>query len=490
MIGDPSSNKHQENLPDDDSKQEEQKTEQLKLSFKWFIKSFSSQFADFVSIRKGADIPNTIENIKKDTEFTGHNIWVLILSILIASIGLNLNSTAVVIGAMLISPLMGPILGLGLSLATYNLKLLITAVRNLIMMVSVSVLASYLYFICSPLDEVQPEIIARTQPHFFDALIAIFGGLAGIIGNSRSERTNMIPGVAIATALMPPLCTVGYGLAVENYQYVIGASYLFLLNTSFIGITCFIIIRVMGFPMATFVDKKRENRVKVFIFLFAISILVPSIFTLINTLHQLRFKQNVEKFIDTEFIFESSHVVKQNAHFDIENGSTLEVFILGDPLDSLVTATLESKKSIYKLEDTRLSIFQSSDNSKEFEKEIQEISEQTVTYEEQLVTANKTIAFQELRIKRLQARLDSINIKPLPTDDIKQELAVLFPELENVTLGRLRDHADTSIHGTPIFMLDWKNKRMSTSAKRKNEERIYDWLKLKLNTDTLVIAHD
>lgn len=489
MIDD-SSTKPIDNQDNRDKPLEEQKSEQLKLSFKWFIKSFSSQLADFVSIRKGADIPNTIENIRKDTEFTGHNIWVLILSILIASIGLNLNSTAVVIGAMLISPLMGPILGLGLSLATFNIKLLITAVRNLIVMVVVSVLASYIYFVCSPLDEVQPEIIARTQPHFFDALIAIFGGLAGIIGNSRSERTNMIPGVAIATALMPPLCTVGYGLAVENYQYVMGASYLFLLNTSFIGITCFIIIRVMGFPMATFVDKKRENRVKIFVFLFAISVIVPSIFTLINTLHQLRFKQSVEKFINTEFIFENSHVVKQNAHFDKENGSTLEVFILGDPLDSLLTATLESKKVLYELDNTALSIFQSSDNSKEFEKEIQVISEQSVSYEEQLITANKTIAYQELRIKRLQIRLDSINIKPLPTEDIKKELAVLFPDLETVTLGRLRDYTDTTLHGTPIFMLNWKNKRMSTSYKRKNETRIYDWLKLKLNADTLIIAHD
>lgn len=257
----------------------------LLISFSWFIKTLKNQIAGFLSVKEGADIPKTIEGIKKDTEFRGHNIWILALSILIASIGLNLNSTAVIIGAMLISPLMGPILGLGLAVGTNDIKLLITSVRNLLVMVIVSILASYIFFKLSPITEVSSEIASRTHPHLFDALIAIFGGLAGIIGNSRSEKTNIIPGVAIATALMPPLCVMGYSLAAENYDYLWGSAYLFLLNSSFIAITALFVVRIMNFPRIHFVESKTENRVKVAIFIFALLLVIP-LFT-IKTLYQL-----------------------------------------------------------------------------------------------------------------------------------------------------------------------------------------------------------
>lgn len=466
--------------------EEEKKKEQLKLSFKWFITSFKDQVADFISIRKGADIEGTINNIKKDTEFTGHNLWVLILSILICSIGLNMNSTAVVIGAMLISPLMGPILGMGLSLGTNNIKLLFTSLRNLLVMVLVSVGASCLYFLFTPLTEVQPEIIARTKPHLFDALIAISGGFVGIIANSRGERNNMIPGVAIATALMPPLCTVGYSLATSNYQYFLGASYLFLLNTSFIGITCFIMVRLMGFPLAKFLNRKYEFRVKLFLAVIGIAIILPSIFLLLNALNELRFKQSAEQFVKNELVFDDSRVVKQNFVYNQDSSSLIDIFILGEPLDSLDKIKLEEKKNSYGLNGTRLSIIQSSDDREEFEEKISQVSDENSTYLQQLELAKETMTFQEDRISKLKQRIDSVQNQSVIISDVCKELKLLFPDLQSVNGGNIVDRYDSLSSTLPVFIVKWNSSIKST---RKKEQNITEWLKVKMKSDSIVLSH-
>ena len=223
-----------------------------------------------------SDQEGTIEMIKKDMVFRGHVVWILICSIFIASIGLNLNSTAVVIGAMLISPLMGPILGIGLSVGTNDWETLKRALKNFGVMVIVALITSTVYFFITPLHEAQPELLARTKPTFLDALIAIFGGLAGIIGVSRRNRGNVIPGVAIATALMPPLCTAGYGLANGELSFFFGAFYLFTLNSIFIAGATFIIVRYLKYPLVSFVDAATEKRVRRYMIAFVIIVLLPS----------------------------------------------------------------------------------------------------------------------------------------------------------------------------------------------------------------------
>ena len=217
-----------------------------------YIKSLFRLDLDF-------DLDGTEEILRKGTNFTGSNAWVLFFAILICSVGLNMNSTAVVIGAMLISPLMGPIMGVGLSLGIQDLTLFKASLKSLISMVLISVLASALYFALTPLQAASSELLARTQPTIYDVLIAAFGGATGIVAGSRKDRGNAIPGVAIATALMPPLCTAGYGLGTGQFNYFLGAFFLFLINTVFIGLATLLFVKYLRFPLREFVDSRTEN---------------------------------------------------------------------------------------------------------------------------------------------------------------------------------------------------------------------------------------
>ena len=227
----------EKNIKEDKIAAEEKEFDQVKQSAWQGLKLF---FKELVDIRDETDREATIEGVKKDISFKGHNVWILIFSIFVASIGLNVSSTAVVIGAMLISPLMGPIVGLGLSVAINDVDTLKRSLINLGVMVAISVMTAYLYFLISPLTKETPELIARTYPTILDVLIAIFGGLALIVAKTKKgTMASVIFGVAIATALMPPLCTVGYGLAIGNLNYAGGALYLFTINSVFIALTTF-----------------------------------------------------------------------------------------------------------------------------------------------------------------------------------------------------------------------------------------------------------
>ncbi len=252
---------------------------------------------DLLSIHESTDVEATVTSISQSVEFRGVNIWVLFFAILIASIGLNVNSTAVIIGAMLISPLMGPINGIGLAVGTFDVELLKRSGRNLGLMVGISLLASTLYFLLSPLGDAQSELLARTRPTIFDVLIATFGGLAGIVASSRkSQSFTIISGVAIATALMPPLCTAGYGIATWQLRYFIGAFYLFFINSFFIAFSTFLIVRYLHFPQHKFVNEQREKLVKRTIYLVAVLVTIPSIFAAINVVKESLFNASVVRF--------------------------------------------------------------------------------------------------------------------------------------------------------------------------------------------------
>lgn len=251
------------------------------------------------SFKQDKDVNPVIvsESIEKSIEFKGYNVWVLICSIFIASIGLNLNSPAVIIGAMLISPLMGPIRGIGLSVGTNNFKLLIFSLINFGVATGVSVLVSFIYFKLTPFKEATGEILARTEPQILDVLIASFGGLAGIIAASKNDNSTVVPGVAIATALMPPLCVSGYGLATGNWDFFLGSSYLFLLNSIFICLTTILVIRYLKFPLKSYLNKKKERKIKIYIFVFLLIILIPSGIKFAQVWSKSIFYGNVETFI-------------------------------------------------------------------------------------------------------------------------------------------------------------------------------------------------
>lgn len=287
--------------PSDNQINEDQNNDgftQKKGKFVSFLKKQWEGIKSLGHIHESTDVDATTLSIQKSVNFRGVNLWLLGFAIIIASVGLNVNSTAVIIGAMLISPLMGPIMGVGLAVGTYDWDLLKRSFRNLLLMVGISLLASTLYFLLSPLGDARSELLARTRPTIYDVLIATFGGLAGIVAASRKEsQLTVVSGVAIATALMPPLCTAGYGLATWQLKYATGAFYLFFINSFFIALATFIMVRYLRFPIHKFLDKKREKNVKRIIIALVVVVTVPSVITAISVVRESVFDSQVAKFV-------------------------------------------------------------------------------------------------------------------------------------------------------------------------------------------------
>ncbi|MCB0756520.1 MAG: DUF389 domain-containing protein, partial [Flavobacteriales bacterium] len=319
-------------------KQQDQKVSVKVLRILAWLRDFARST---MNLQAESDQEGTIETIKKDMVFRGHVVWVLICSIFIASIGLNLNSTAVIIGAMLISPLMGPILAIGLSVGTNDWETLKRALKNFGVMVVVALITSTLYFFITPLQEAQPELLARTKPTFLDALIAIFGGLAGIIGVSRRNRGNVIPGVAIATALMPPLCTAGYGLANGQWSFFFGAFYLFTLNSIFIAGATFLIVRYLGYPLVSFVNADTEKKAKRYMIAFIIVVILPSAYIFYGVVKETIFMGKAEAFISQNLEFEGTEIISKKITYG--DTSRIDVFIMGEPITNQTQEQLENR---------------------------------------------------------------------------------------------------------------------------------------------------
>lgn len=284
-----------------------------------------------------------VDNICRGVDFRGTNLWVLIFATFVASLGLNVNSTAVIIGAMLISPLMGPIMGMGLSVGINDFDLLKRSVRNFGFMVLVSILTSTLYFVVSPLSGAQSELLARTVPTTYDVLIAFFGGLAGIVAQSRRDRTStVIPGVAIATALMPPLCTAGYGLATLQLNYFLGAFYLFFINTVFIAIATFVVVRFLKYRKKEFLDKGREARVRRSMLLIVLVTIVPSVVIGYRIVKRSFFETNAQRYVSNVFQFPKAKAIDFHTHFDSDS-SSIEVFMIGEPVSKEAIESADCK---------------------------------------------------------------------------------------------------------------------------------------------------
>src|SRR5574344_931724 len=251
----------------------------------------------------------TIRQINSGVPFHGANLWVLVFAILIASWGLNVNSTAVIIGAMLISPLMGPIIGMGLAIGITDLDLLKRSITSYLVATTISVATATTYFLLTPIDEAQSELLARTSPTLYDVLIALCGGAAGIVALSTKGKGNVLPGVAIATALMPPLCTAGFGLATGNFFYFIGAFYLFFINTVFISLATFLGVKRMGFSQKQFVNNDRYRKVQRYIVALVVVTLLPAGYMTMNILRNSLRNASLRKFVDTEFAIVGTSII-------------------------------------------------------------------------------------------------------------------------------------------------------------------------------------
>lgn len=298
-----------------------------------------------------------IDSITRNSDFIGANLWTLIFAILIASIGLNMNSTAVIIGAMLISPLMGPIMGVGLGIGTEDFELVKKGVRNLIIATVISIGTSAVYFLITPIDIAQSELLARTTPSLWDVFIAFFGGLAGVVAATRKEKSNAIPGVAIATALMPPLCTAGFGLATANYYYFFGAMYLYCINSIFICISTFLIIRLMKFRRKTFVAEGQRRRIPRYILLTIIVTILPSIYLTYGIVHKSLFENAAKQFVDEQFRFDNTLVVSRTFRYDGDR-PRINVLLIGQQLRETTIDSIRKKLPAYDLGDALLTVRQ------------------------------------------------------------------------------------------------------------------------------------
>ena len=288
-----------------------------------------------------ADDTTIAKRLIGGAKIKGPALVTLILSIFIASIGLNMNSTAVVIGAMLISPLMGPILAIGFGFATLNFTVVKSGILRLSLQITIAVLASALYFYISPVQAATSELLARTEPNIFDVFIAIFGGLAGIIGQTRKTLDNVIPGVAIATALMPPLCTAGYGLANGNWNYFFGASYLFFINAFFIFFASFIVLKgVYSLPFHK--QAEEVNRRNQLIFLvIGLIMAIPSIYAGYDMTIKYSESNHMEQFIKNDINQEGR---RQVIDYSLDQTNKLvNIVVIGAPVTSEERAQLDDK---------------------------------------------------------------------------------------------------------------------------------------------------
>ncbi len=296
------------------------------------IKTF---LKDYLDLRKDKDNElETVDSIRKGVEFKGANLWILIFAIFMASLGLNVNSTAVIIGAMLISPLMGPIMGVGLSVGLNDFELMKRSLKSFLITTLFSVTTATIFFLVSPVAEGQSELLARTSPTIYDVFIALMGGLAGVTALSTKEKGNVIPGVAIATALMPPLCTAGYGLATGNLIYFLGAFYLYFINSVFISLATFLGVRVMHFQRKEFVDKNREKKVRKYIVLIAILTMCPAVYLTVGIVQDTFFESAANRFVNDQLSFENTQVLDKKIHHE-GKGHEIRVVLIGQEVVSI-----------------------------------------------------------------------------------------------------------------------------------------------------------
>lgn len=419
-------------------------------------------------IRLDTDRAGTIESIQEGIDFKGSTTWSLIFAILVASIGLNTNSTAVIIGAMLISPLMGPIMGAGLALGIGDLDIFRRSIRNLVLMTATALLTSALYFALSPLKEAQSELLNRTYPTIYDVLIAAFGGSIGIIAGSRRNKfSNAIPGVAIATALMPPLCTAGYGIATGSFSFFIGAIYLYALNSFFIGVSTFAFVKYLKIRRDSIANSENFARVRRYAIIFAVLLVLPSIYMAYNVIKQTEIKQKITKYVDSNFRFEKSKVINSNLT-DTGGKTILEVSLIGEPISDEMINHLKENLQNYGLTGIELRVIQNASGLARTQN-----------------LPGKDDTAKDAHISLLERQLRETTQNDLKLTRIAREVNLLFPELKSISYGDLVSDDLVTLNTTKDFsiFLQWKP-RTAASVKKKLEV----FLKFRLNTDNLAFV--
>jgi uncharacterized hydrophobic protein (TIGR00271 family) len=449
------------------------------------LRLFSS-IRNYLHIHEEVDPDATIASIKKDADLNGYNIYILVFSIFIASIGLNVGSTAVIIGAMLISPLMGPIMGVGLSLGINDLKLLSRSLRNLGLTVTFSLLTSTLYFLISPITDLNHELMARTQPTILDALIAIFGGLAGIMASSRKEKSNAVPGVAIATALMPPLCTAGFGLASGDFGIFLGAFYLFLLNSIFISLATVVVVRYVNFPKVAFIDPKKERRVKRYITTFVVIVLLPSGVIFFNVIQESLFNQRAQTFIEKHIKSNNKIAVISSVVKYSDEGGLIELFVMGETIDEEEKTRLVAILASEGLEGASLVLRQNKADLAGLGQDL--IRSNNEVLQELINEKQSTIQAQQRALDSLENAYRSSEEYQLNYSSLLREINIQYPELKAIHFAHWGVQIDTNMQRTtPTFFAKWDKKTSKKSLPDYNR-KLEEWLALRLQLDSVLVV--
>lgn len=427
----------------------------------------TQKILNFIDLHKGEENKKlVIENITSAVSFRGSNIWILACAIIIASVGLNVNSTAVIIGAMLISPLMGPIVGAGFGLGMYDFELVKKSVKNLLIATVVSLATSAIYFYISPFKEAQSELLARTSPNIYDILIAFFGGLVGVIAVTRVEKGNPIPGVAIATALMPPLCTAGYGLALGNYLYFFGALYLYTINCVFICIATFVIVKYLNYPITKQLDLKHQKRVKYGISILILLLIIPSIYFAYQLYIQKSYNSRTEVFIQKEFLDNDYPIIYKKIRYNTDP-KRIELAFLAKKFSDPEILDLNKKLVNYDLPNTKLIIRQDTMNLRK------DIMNQ--------INSNQSVVDQkDILINNLRTQLSQYQFN---TNQISAEAKILFPTVTSLAIGNYTIENDVNKPKVIPVILYQSKKAIDLQTQQKMKL----WLKERLAKDSIEI---
>lgn len=415
--------------------------------------------------------------IRDGMQMRGATPWILVFAILVASIGLNVNSTAVIIGAMLISPLMGPIMGVGLGVAVYDFDLLRRSLINLLIATLISLFVSSLYFFLTPLQQAQSELLARTIPTLWDVLIAFFGGLAGVVGITRKERSNVVPGVAIATALMPPVCTAGFGLATGQWRFVGGALYLYTINCVFITLATLIGIRILRLKLHGFADLHTEKKVKSILLALVLLTAIPSSYLAVDLVQQELFKSRAQSFIRKEFVFGKTHVVDSDIN---PKQRSIALLLVGESLDADALGNIEARLAGAGLANTKIVLNQAQNN----QLDVTELKSSLMA--DLLHNSQEVIKKRDAELQRIRADLAARNVVLEHADDVARELRQLFPQIGKVMLA---DGVSISASGDKRHEM-YLGITTSDTLSAEERRRIEDWFKVRIKADNVALRFD
>ena len=463
------------------------KKEEVKKNVTGLLGGIREFLSELLNIKKDTNKEGTIQEIKDNISMQGHTAWILIFSILIASIGLNANSTAVVIGAMLISPLMGPILGVGLSIGINDIDTLRKSMINLGVMVGLSLITSFVFFSIPLFQEATSEILARTRPDVRDVFIAIAGGLALIVAISRpSAQTNTVAGVAIATALMPPLCTAGYGLATWNFSYFFGAMFLFTINTIFIALATFVIVKFLNFPMLKYINSAKRKRIAQFASTVAFLILAGSIWQFYGLFKENQFKQTARSFI-TELKDDGVAIIGDDEKNIDYFKRTITLPLLGTMVPDSEIHKWKGRLNDMGLTDVELNVQQEDDS--EIRQQVENLQDLYSQNQKIITSRDESIKEKEDRIRLLESELSKYFDDQVPFKVISEEAKIIYEGIEEMSYYKQIKTDFSKIDSLAVFSIKWKEE-VDPKNLQAQEEKLKLWLKKRLELDTLKVVRE